>query len=852
MSLSLNLAYVSELADRRHERAPTIRIWRNFGAPRHLPTQSVSWEEGSQTLAKPFKVDIQLDTDENGALPADAAVHFEVFAQQENHSGDVMRARVGHGAIWLAALFKNALANKDGEDGSQGPLSVDLVLYNYADGDGKEVRKGQLLVRNITIKSDEATSIKFAQPTPFSFVPQNEQFLASTMRNQVARSIIPYTDKAAAAGFGIDPVAESLKRVHAPFYNTTLGVTYGAFYWLLPQRDTSNNQEYFDRLLGYALARANRTGQWFRDIVWTQLDEEVREDKMAYMEAFTECVRIVGEALTIPSTALPYVGDSVDLNKRLATSSQGFLQHDEKKVQATESWDCAICRNGGDCEDLAHLIHRTYRGMRQGSWSDDSLSAAAQAILKLYTGCGSLGSVLSAALGNDVADPKAAQRPYIIGTQRDDNVKVGAHMWYELVPTRKFVTLLRRTTDDVPDDLEPPGAPAWAVHLPHMVLEGTGRLDPLQRPRISYLVKADKSEKLRMIAAETDRRAVLKHLITKTRVTKLMQMVRTQRQQKRLPNARINHFYRRSTGLVTIDFLEQGYSVLEFMWTRVGNRVPVPDDADELYGDDPLAVAQAEKSDDSDAWDAVERALTRANQVGSDEKKDDVSLDLVEYHVGAPRGGLSFAEALQEAESSHISRPEVALALQASAGSQVGRQGKLRYGVDLADKLEDRPLMPHVGIMPKTPIDAIEARAAAEFFKNLRPIALPGDDDIANEMMAAEDASLSAIDRDPSPARAIAEQEAKKLQEWATDTLGGERRWPTFEQAQEEKLSLITLMFARSEMRGDNVRLAIQKDFGTQAAAGVVRYGRVRFETPLPGRTDVVMQFYCSADKISK
>lgn len=838
MSLTFTFTYTSGIADRRFERAPQLRVWRNFGPKRNLGALPVAWHENSQTLSRPLSVTVPLDDYEGAGERAKAAdaVHFEVFAQTQNKDGSQMRQRVGYGALRIGELLAwQSASNKK-------PLAVMLALYNYWDGDGKRVPKGQLNVESVTF--DDEWRPHRDEEDPFEFVPSNEQFISSTSRNAVARSIIPYTDQAAAAGLGIDPIAEPLKRVHAPFYNTTAGMTYGPYYWLTPGRDSSNNQAYFDQLLGYALRRDNRTAEWFVSTIERQFAQPAN-DPAAYDDEFTECARLIGIAVAIPATSLPYVGDSVDLNDRFKTSQNGYIEHRDDKIHATESWDCAICRNGGDCEDLAHLIHRTYRGLRQGEWADGSLAAAARRVLRLYTGCGSLGSVLSAALGNDMTDPAAAKRDYIIGTQRDNNVKVGAHMWYELMPTAKFVALLRRTTDDVPDDLELE-TPAWRVHLPHMIEEGTGRLDPLQRPRISYLVHASKIDKLDVVARAEAHQRVLKHLMANTRTTKLMQMVRAQAKRTRVPNARVNHFYRRTTAMTTVDFLERGYSVLEFMWTTVGARQPVPQDADPHYEDDPLSASALAAAGE---FAQMERALDM-QPVQATADSSDADADTVSAKGAFSRIAELFGAAVAGEVDDHHLRT-------AGHTQRLDQSKRLRYGIDMADKLEDRPLLAHAGLMPTTLIDAVEARVAAETFKNMRPIALPGDDEIALQMMAAEDESLRNIGRDPQPERDFADAQLGALVRWAGATFGA--AWPTHEEARARYLSLVTLFVSKDHLRplpgaadGQKTafRRAIEADFAAQKEAGVIVYGRVYSETSLPQRTDVVLQFYCDHGKI--
>ena len=95
---------------------------------------------------------------------------------------------------------------------------------------------------------------------------------------------------------------------------------------------------------------------------------------------------------------------------------------------------------GGDCEDLANLIHMVYTRLkygnpdfkdpnqhhkRHGSWNDSCLQAL-QRVCYLYVGFGSLGTVTSRFLNEKESKSKVV----VIGSEEDKQVEIGGHMWY--------------------------------------------------------------------------------------------------------------------------------------------------------------------------------------------------------------------------------------------------------------------------------------------------------------------------------------------------------------------------------------------------------------------------------------
>lgn len=863
MSLVLTIRYTCQLPE--VERVASISTWRNWSMPRSIDEAPVEFNAEDNVVSKPFRVAIPLSKDGSGkvVLPADASVMFEVLASVFNDDHNPVRVRGGYSLILLDDLL-----NKD-------TRNFQVEYFNDWDPKGARTKCGELEGLKIEFAGIERADVAFAKPTIYSFVEANSNFLAQVIMLAVARKIVPYTEEAASKGKGMTPIRPILSRVQAPWYNSTAGLTYGPFYWMLPTR-SSNNESYFDELLANALLRHNRDRDWYKNTISNQF-ERIKKDTNYFNDDFNECVRITGDALCMPSTALPYISDTVDSNKRKlmpANKHSGLPSHDPKLVKPSESWDCAIVRNGGDCEDLARLIHVVFQGMRHGSWSDDSLPAAAARLLKLYVGCGTLGSVLSPALGNNEAPmKKASDEPEIIDSKEDRDANVGAHMFYEMHPRAKIVAMMRRTTADLPDDLEGEFTqPGWK-NLISCILEGTGRLDPFQLPAAAASTVQDPRVRQALVDREIKRRISIRHLVEGASITSMMQMTRAQRQIKRVPNARMGEFYRQTTTFVTLELLKE-LNALEFSWCTLGERIPEPADADPLFVSKtraPTLASAAALGSDKEEKQSVD------NLAAEDEWS---SVSLLLENMSSPSLGISSAipaaaaPAVESKRPSALHRERVDIALNApfargvksihgalaaearESSSDVSAtfgKKKIRYGIDVEDKFRPLDEAPHVGVLPTTSLDPVEARVGAEMLRNLRPITLPGDFAAIEKIFAAEDASLKALGIDTRRGEKEADEAVVKLKEWANKSMGGDK-WPTHQQAEKEGLSLVTLFFQKTELRpkkngGTLVFNSIVEQYGPMKKNGFIRHARINVEAPLPRREHVVLQFMCDSSK---
>jgi hypothetical protein len=350
----------------------------------------------------------------------------------------------------------------------------------------------------------------------------------------MVRSIAMFTQEAAAKGQGAFlPASEEVKRVHAPFYHLPSGLAPGMVYLMAPGATKIDNpvrlariEKWMRKIMMYALERENAREDTFIQIV----NEQMARTDNAYDDNFTQCAAIVGQAMAIPPTSLPYIGDFVRTGKRCvntktnSSQQEGFIEFNNKELHAVERFSEEAQNDGGDCEDGGCFANRIGNVLATNEWSDPLVQAAGK-IMQQYVVSLNLGSVRSAALGNDKEKKQQSHEKTTIDSSEDRAMNYGAHMWCEAVPLAKTVALIQRSVSDLdPNLLWLPGASRapWTAALPHMVVEATGRLTSLLLPVTEYVVTGGEDEKhaiLQRIAAE---RAVEKYVNENTITFKQM------------------------------------------------------------------------------------------------------------------------------------------------------------------------------------------------------------------------------------------------------------------------------------------------------------------------------------------
>lgn len=865
-TVSFNLRYdASKLAPRAQEFSPILAVWSSFKHTKDFAVYPLTHTDRG-SLSEQVAVEIELPP--AGARAADDAVWFEAYAMTPNKSGEHVRTRVGSGFVFTADLIQHERTDDD--------LVLDLAYFNYWDRSGERVVKGQLRLQGTEISEDYAA--EKPSSSPFDYVPAQNAFLQAEMQEAIRLSIWPYTDMAEKSGEAISPLNKKNSRVHAPAWNSPTGFKPGFSYFITPGRRappvSERTEDTMLAPLRAVLARHNRTEKWFGVRVARQL---ARTDD-TYDDDFTECCDIVGEALCAPSVSMPYIGDSINTAARIRTDHRGMVMFSDDTVHGVESFDWASLRGGGDCEDFARLIHQQRCSLQDGEWSNPLL-VAAQGVLNCYIGLGVLSSVLGAAIG----DEKHHNEPYVVGTARDDNVQIGAHMYYQLMPEHKFLASLKRVHVDLDlEALRGPRAPRaeWREKMPHLVLEGTGMLSTLQRPLISYVTDSDVSAKYAIIQREKDRAALLAHLAKHAiadfngRVVSIMALAQTIRHQKlltRTPNARVGGFYRDATHAYCDDFIRRGFSVGEFTWVSVGEPSLVPSSADPMYADDPMLGSAADKLSES----GDEQYAPAASSLGSweDLKFDSSAAEDTDSHSdcegcpdcdNAPAAPAPAVPSIAESDnwrkpllsaeelingpiagpSHHTgSRRFDTFDYAAASVDEPEEPAEIRYGLPLTTTLEDRPMRSHVGLMAGAPLDAVSAGVLATHYRHSKPIPLGGDTSNAEKMHQAQRASLAGNGVDMEALEKTERVQLERFTERFSRHVAS--KWQ-----QHSKYALVNLFISSKFFRTPGIDMFIVSALETQRKSGVIKYARIQREQFVPGHTNIVVQLLCDASSI--
>jgi hypothetical protein len=454
------------------------------------------------------------------------------------------------------------------------------------------------------------------------------------------------------------------------------------------------------------------------------------------------------------------------------------------------------------------------------------------------------------ALGNEQETEESANKIAIIDSDEDKRANVGAHMYYILVPILQFTGFLRKTTTDLPDDLEGPhNQPGWK-HLKKALLEGTGRLAPFQTAYSTATNSSKREDQMALVEKETARRKAIIHLVENTNVTSTMQITRGSRFLTPVPNARFGNFYRQATSIVTLEFIDK-LNMIQFMWSTLGERVPeVANSASLATG---AAAESVTASDDAcceeDVWGnlsaqlnvsiaphaAAPSAVASRAPLSDEQKKRNANFLYGNFATGAA--------SIQKALLHEVMRTQ--------ASPKVGAL-KIRYGINTEDIFRNDA--PHVALLPTTSIDPVEMRVMAGLQRHLRPVSLPGDFSLVERIFDAEDKSLKEIGIDTKRGDDKASEAVAQLRKWSHNSMNA-NAWPSFAEAERRKLSLLTFFFPKTQLRplkdGSNVFLQqLLSEYGSLKNAGVITHCRIGLEAPLPRREHVVLQFMCDSTKI--
>jgi hypothetical protein len=655
---------------------------------------------------------------------------------------------------------------------------------------------------------------------------------------------------------------------------------------------------YLRELAIYALRRANMSSKAFVACV----NEQLARDDNTYDNNFTECCAVAGQMLAIPSTASPYIGDFIIFNKdddgsgrrhptqrvigdtiskldswqppskngciqfspMLSASEHRARQAHMKKLYrsalikadeagedptkqqiAVESFNELADYASGDCEDLGCLSMRIANTWSRTEWdaASDPLVHAVGRLLRQYVFALTLGSVRSAALGNEKQTLHEEEAGEIDGAT-DRKQKYGAHMWCLGIPAVRFCALIARMVPDFQASSIWRQQPAlvsaeWIKVLPVLNMEGTGYVTSLLQPAISYIVvggaNGESVELLKQAKLDEQDRTtrVYAYLESKTNSRFLGSLMTIKHQARTLndkPNYRLTRFYRQITHLYT-DWLQQfGYSNVDFLAGNIGQRVPPsPPSSNNLRFEETSAITSQWLRPIGGSGSVAANISARMPVATS---VHHVSMSKTAERIGAVFHSISAGDS-----ALHV-RP-------ASGGDAV-----FEYGTPLEDLLQTI-LLPATALLPTTPIDARDVRVIATLLRHAPPITMPGNWTEQEKMQEARIASR----RENEHVDELAEEKDVDANLEAFDaaldrmTAQGKMEWPKT-MATTDTLHLFLL--PAEMLSGPNAVPNVMGDIEKHFRSGVVKSARCFMEQPMPHIRTIGILMICDSTKVPR
>jgi hypothetical protein len=860
----------------------------------------IRWADASQISAKPFFAHTTFDlTGENYvdskrtvAIKLSDTKGFVIKANTPNDQQQNSLQDCGNALLPLGDALAEMLnaekhdVKKANEALAQREFVVPLTFSVYNEKDGSSVVKGVLKLSGVRaymwkdgplrdaplrldLERDAAGAV--VPRDEFAYGGHNEPFFAAAMNALTLRGIYAFTEDAMAQGIGFAASSEEVKRVHAPFFATESGQMPGSAFVLKagplapsPADEPEKHarvQAWMKKIAGYALARINQSEKWFIDTVTAQL---ARTDNV-YDPQFTECANLFGQILAIPATSMPYVSDEVRIKARKRIihmkTRNGYVDFkasgDPEGVHAVERFSEQAKNDGGDCEDAGMFENRIAMTLRAGKWSDP-LVAAVGRMAQQFVPVVNLGSVRDASVGNDLSDMSKLRGEDTIDSIQDRSQKYGAHMWCEQVPVARFAALVQRSVPDVDHKLLTPdgyvGAP-WQAWVPHLVVEGTGRIESLMLPRVAYTI-GDAAAKQAVVDETLKRKELIGSLLTPDSTFSKMQMVREAQDASLVPNKRVTKFYRDATHAFTAAYADS-LGVIDFVWAQKGPRVPAPASIGKLDAANPLFASLRCLNDTTSTIAAP------AVSVGDDAPVDfaawtESAAPAVSVGDDAPVDFAAWTESAAHHSAKQLVAPELdgmRIAMQLvtrhceehktlfAASADGAPKHEYAYGAPLEDRIYT-PLLPAIALVPGPRLSARETRYIGEIMRHAPPVNTPGDWKQIQMMHEASIESRLVNNKDDEALAIKAESEkVDQLQASLRKALGTEsgKDWPK-RGSHVGKWTLATFEFPTSALTQPGAVEAVTADVFSRYHDGKISFARLLTEEAMPYRRLAVLQ----------
>lgn len=576
----------AELSDK--ERGLRIVVWSSVYRSDSGPAAQVDVQDlltvvpgtNFDTVA-PLRVDAVLPSDGGTAAnpwPADAYLWFGAHVFAPSADGPLVGARAGTASLSMRDLRDRVVVGGN-------TVLMKLRLSQM----GLEGVYHKMSIRVLSVLGSASETVRqwvcneVVGPEDFvhALMPHHNDMLAQYVRVMM----FPFTDEAESRGLGFRPSHQAITPIHAPIWEANVPVPQWAFWMQTGDRISDDQADNLRIMLRAAfditLARHNWPGG--ENAFVRLVKDQLRERGSAYDDTYTFACAVMIDTCALFATQLYYKYDETYIVKR-----HWFKAPDVTRADV-ESYHDAAAMRGGDCEDLASLIHRVFRWLclgdpglvatssywrMYGGWDDVALDTL-QNMAYWYVSGGSIGTVTAARVAPGAGGKK---QDLIIGGDLDESLPVGGHMWNSMFPVTKMEDLLSRMNPSTigRGSLRPhyPRStyPGWIEKMPFLVGEGTGAIYPLILPLQIYMHTNDARAKARDVHLR--RLSALRVIQKNTRAIASLQVQRWSDRVDPKSNVRATSFYRRSTNFFTDDFALSGFPYWCTTWTRLTPRVP--------------------------------------------------------------------------------------------------------------------------------------------------------------------------------------------------------------------------------------------------------------------------------------
>jgi hypothetical protein len=599
----------SGLAPPLLERDPTLLFWSST-APRWSKEVKISDIPSTGNAIKCADISVTVPIKNCKGMRRDDAIGMECIVMCPNQDGVYCRVKAGCSFMLMKRILE-FLKEEHGTGDNKRVLQLNLLT-----SPNPEIPLVKGYVEVLSITAGKPNSWDFYS-TPYDLIQGDTgDRLEHIVSFNVLRTIYPFNEIASKHGMYAPPYTNEVKRMHAPFWMSEAGGIPAIYFWV-DYTMHDREEDFFSNIAKIALDRCKITKEDFLRAVDAQFSDKT---STKVSNGFKRALLATMECIITTAVSMPYIGDFTYArtddpsvkgtgggdddddeeeddgeDEDPKTEGRDASEHKEllkwMKV-SLESFQDALRMRGGDCEDLARLIHyisqclewgkselsdETKPHTKHGGWTDPVLMRM-QRICHIYVACGNLGSVTSKYLGeNDDEDeedkckkkPPKPDHPIIIDSIEDKRASIGGHMWWEWIPLVKFEELMNRTNKDIPFRLYPTEYRyPWEKILPHLIGEGTGYMSPLMKPHKYYEWNTTKEEQEEAAMDQKKTLACMKILAKDSLALRVAQIKRIQQMVEDVPNSRLSKFYRTTVHAYTDKFIKEGYNIAEFTWFK--------------------------------------------------------------------------------------------------------------------------------------------------------------------------------------------------------------------------------------------------------------------------------------------